>query len=63
MYGQWRGLPARQNRITQKRYFWRDGVWQGLGLGYDTEFEPFAEELPADPWESKHQATPFERHY
>lgn len=58
IYGEWRGKPAREDRQTGVRYYLDAGLWCQLGLGYNTEFKPFPEELPADPWESLHHRAP-----
>ncbi len=55
IYGHWRGLPAREDRITNTREFFRENMWQGLGGGYDTEFSAWPEQLSADAWEERHR--------
>jgi len=54
IYGEWRGKPARKDKTEGGKYWFENGNWYRLGLGYDTEFKPFAEELSSDSWEQRH---------
>lgn len=55
IYGEWRGLPAREHSKTAIREFYRDGIWQGpLGLGYYDEFRPWPDQADSDPMARAH---------
>ena len=55
IYGEWRGLPARQNQETGERFYFKDNYWQGpLAFGYKDEFKRHADEEPSDQWEQLH---------
>lgn len=63
IYGQWRGLPAREIRETGAREVFRvnnertyEGDWFGLGFGYRDEFKPWPDQIDSDQWSQLHHA-------